>query len=850
MKRLIPFLALLCYLISVKAYGQGLLPYVEGTFTNNANGPLALGKICTTISGGTTSLPSYPTYADAVAGTNANANPVVLDAFGRANIWLPGGTAYRITIYPAVGTGFLCNGTAVGTAIKTIDGVTTGVSIINAITINGVQMCDQYPGSTAGAKIAACIAALPTTGGIADATGIQGAQTITSNFFNGVTKPVTLLLCNATYTMTAGIIVSTSGVRIIGCGTNSTSLNLTSGAAASAYAVTADLSGVGPARPLSFEMSGISINGDSTVLRTYNGLRLFNVYHPIVSDLKFRAVGTALRCAQTYYGTFTNIWFEHFTTGISGQDASFGCNANTFTGMNFFEGNVDDTAVMIDGTYMDNNTYVTPSFSAADAAQGAGTIITGTNDTYISPRFESIVTAGHWMTVTSGVRIINPTVGSSIGMAAVKYLFDVTGDRNVIDVNFNSLERLVKLESTASENQIHVGNDNMQVSAIATSQQAQSILDLGTGNCVDFAGYDFHCDGNSWSQRSVTNLATRSADLTVFALTNITLAATTSEGGPVGKGGVYTMSLTGGGSVGDAQQGISATQYDAFVWSFWVKARGTFGGNAEHNIKAAINDNPLAALQDVLITSAKWTRVTVSTKMITLGGSFVYATIQLPIGHPGIYIYGPQVVNIGNVGAGAAMPPVYTGGYVPTFATTRMDPAPSKPWLHLNGAPTGGAWARGERTSNLAVGANGIPGYTNTTGGTPGTWQAEAALGSSYVLDGGAFTIAFTNTTNIAASAAVASNYFRIGDRVYVYGTFTVDPTAAAPTTSALDMSLPVASNFTATSDAYGVVNCGAIPADNGEISAVVASDLARFNFQASSAANRQCSVVYSYLAQ
>lgn len=192
MKRLIPAVALLLYLISAKAYGQSLLPYVEGGFTTNAGIPLAAGKICTTASGTNTNLATYPTYADAVAQTNANANPVVLDAAGRGNIWIRSGP-YRIIIY-AAGTGNLCNGSAVGTAIKTVDGVASGISVINALTINGVQMCDQYPGSTAGAKIAACISALPSGGGVADARGIQGGQSINSDPFFSVTKSVQLLV--------------------------------------------------------------------------------------------------------------------------------------------------------------------------------------------------------------------------------------------------------------------------------------------------------------------------------------------------------------------------------------------------------------------------------------------------------------------------------------------------------------------------------------------------------------------------------------------------------------------------------------------------------------------------------
>jgi hypothetical protein len=82
--------------------------------------------------------------------------------------------------------------------------VTTTTAVLGAV--NNIVMADQQPGATADAKINACIGLLLSTGGICDARGIQGAQTIAATVTLGNqagTTPVLLLLGNATYGGTA-----------------------------------------------------------------------------------------------------------------------------------------------------------------------------------------------------------------------------------------------------------------------------------------------------------------------------------------------------------------------------------------------------------------------------------------------------------------------------------------------------------------------------------------------------------------------------------------------------------------------------------------------------------------------
>jgi hypothetical protein len=65
-------------------------------------------------------------------------------------------------------------------------------------TVGDVEICDLFPGADAGAKINACIAALPANGGMADARGFKGAQTLGAVIT--LDKPVILWLGAASFT--------------------------------------------------------------------------------------------------------------------------------------------------------------------------------------------------------------------------------------------------------------------------------------------------------------------------------------------------------------------------------------------------------------------------------------------------------------------------------------------------------------------------------------------------------------------------------------------------------------------------------------------------------------------------
>lgn len=101
-----------------------------------------------------------------------------------------------------------------------------------------VRICTEFAGATAGAKIAACVAGLPGTGGVADARGFGGDQVLDADLFGGAAKPVQLLLGSARFTMTAAQTLGPDA-SIRGLGEGATRLTYTGAGAA----ITVDAAG-------------------------------------------------------------------------------------------------------------------------------------------------------------------------------------------------------------------------------------------------------------------------------------------------------------------------------------------------------------------------------------------------------------------------------------------------------------------------------------------------------------------------------------------------------------------------------------------------------------------------------
>ena len=91
-----------------------LAPQAKFTGFDSNGDPVSLGKLCTYTAGTTTAATTYQTST----GT-ANANPVILDSAGRANVWLAPGASYRFDLLTAGTT----NDCTTGSTIWSVDGI-------------------------------------------------------------------------------------------------------------------------------------------------------------------------------------------------------------------------------------------------------------------------------------------------------------------------------------------------------------------------------------------------------------------------------------------------------------------------------------------------------------------------------------------------------------------------------------------------------------------------------------------------------------------------------------------------------------------------------------------------------
>lgn len=82
--------------------------------------------------------------------------------------------------------------------------------------------------------------------------------------------------------------------------------------------------------------------------------------------------------------------------------------------------------------------------------------------------------------------------------------------------------------------------------------------------------------------------------------------------------------------------------------------------------------------------------------------------------------------------------------------------------------------------------------------------ELDAAVGAVPTLASGTYTPTLTNVSNVSSSLSSTARWTRIGDQIHVSGRCSIDPSTTATLTE-WGVSLPVASNFAANSEASGV---------------------------------------------
>jgi hypothetical protein len=114
-----------------------LSPSPKAQFLDASGAPLVGGKVYTYAAGTTTPLATYTTGA----GTVANANPVILDSRGEANIWYTTGTSYKVVLADSADALIwtVDNIATIGSlAFQNADAVAiTGGTIGSGVTFNG-----------------------------------------------------------------------------------------------------------------------------------------------------------------------------------------------------------------------------------------------------------------------------------------------------------------------------------------------------------------------------------------------------------------------------------------------------------------------------------------------------------------------------------------------------------------------------------------------------------------------------------------------------------------------------------------------------------------------------------------
>jgi len=243
----------------------------------------------------------------------------------------------------------------------------------------------------------------------------------------------------------------------------------------------------------------------------------------------------------------------------------------------------------------------------------------------------------------------------------------------------------------------------------------------------------------------------------------------------------------------------------------------------------SVSSPVLIGFRNATLTAGQYSQVSVTSSpflTIPLG-----ATLGMANGD-NAYLYWFAINNAGTVELAVS------NGYIPeegsTISTTVMDTA----------SDSGGVLYSAVARSNVAFR---LVAMTRISQATAGTWTSNPtviALAPFTQQGQGTYTPTLTNTTNISASTALVFRFENRGNRVYVWGKVTVDPTSIGDTVLRISLPVPRA-NFSDVSQALGTGTFFGQAA--GTVEAVSGAQTVALSFTATTANNRDGVVSFMY---
>lgn len=141
-----------------------------------------------------------------------------------------------------------------------------------------------------------------------------------------------------------------------------------------------------------------------------------------------------------------------------------------------------------------------------------------------------------------------------------------------------------------------------------------------------------------------------------------------------------------------------------------------------------------------------------------------------------------------------------------------------------------------------------VDGTTTLNTALTGVLRADAGVVSvDSTVAAGTWTPTLTNVANLDGSTAFQCQYSRVGATVTGSCRFSVDPTAAAGTTTQLGFTLPVASNFGAIEDAAGSCSSSGVAGQSAAVIADTTNDRMEMNWKSGDTTDQPMTCSFSY---